>query len=321
MKQPIHPYTVYDSKEAAELLGVDQTTIQRYIRNGKLIATLLGKVYRISGQSLLDLMSLDSESVKVSQDRVRQVENANYIKSKSYLLSNPKGLQYFNLFDLIINVLFSVLNPFHEGLSEDELTLRYIGSRAFNSAMAAYRDTLSGYYQVSYANQRDLLEIQFLIDYFRTFPAKIKEWREANNAQRIENFSPGKIRQALDERDGFNDRRREARYKQFCEYATHVSYPGLKLLINQDNKVEIGPFYDEGKLMNTMYELCLTFGHATTSLSANINIRDVKTTGLMIKLMKEFDNVFQFKITETETFKAHETEINKIIKKMTESHI
>lgn len=69
MKQPIHPYAVYDSKEAGKLLEVDPVTIQRYIRNGKLRATQFGKVYRISGQSLLDLMALDTNAVKMSQDK------------------------------------------------------------------------------------------------------------------------------------------------------------------------------------------------------------------------------------------------------------
>lgn len=59
MKEPIQPYAVYTTEEVAKVLSLQAATIQDYIRKGKLNATKIGgKWYRISGQALLDFMSL-----------------------------------------------------------------------------------------------------------------------------------------------------------------------------------------------------------------------------------------------------------------------
>ncbi len=315
MKIPIHPYSVYTTKEAAQLLSVDPITVQRYIRTGKLGATRLGKVYRITGQALLDLMSLDQESIKFAQDRVRKVENAKYIQSKAFLLTDPRGQKYIELFNITTDSLLASLNPDHVENDEDQLTLRYIGSRIFNTAMAAYRDALSGYYQVSISNQRDLIETQFLTDFFRSFPEKIKEWRAAENKTRRQ-FSPVELRKKLDERDDFKDKKREARYRQFSEYATHITYSGFQLLANTDKKIEIGPFYDEFKLINTFHDLCLNFGAVVISLQANLKIKDGKTAALWVQQMETFDTVLGFKITESETFKIAKKNLLEAVKKL-----
>lgn len=318
MANPIHPYAVYDSKDAAALLRVDVITVQRYIRSGKLQATRLGKVYRITGQSILDLMSLDTESITYVQDRIRKLESTNYIKSKSFLLSNEKGKNYMEQFSLSADTLFASLEP-KDTDNEDALTIKYLGSRAFNTAMAAYRDALSGYYQVSFANQRDLLELQFLLDYFRTERDQIKIWREANNETRYQKFSPAKIRKFLDDRDGFTERKREKKYKMFCEYATHASYQGFRLIANSSNLIEIGPFYDEGKLLNTLYELSLNFGYVVVSITPNLTVQSPKVAQLWIRHGEMFDKVFNFDITKNEKFQEAKENINKIIQQLNES--
>lgn len=315
MANPIHPYAIYDSKEAAALLGVDVITIQRYIRSGKLQATRLGKVYRITGQSLLDLMSLDQDSVMYVQDRIRKTELANYIKAKSFLLSNDKGKKYIELFNLTADTLLTTLEP-KDNDSEDVLTIKYIGSRVFNTAMSAYRDALSGYYQVSFSNQRDLLETQFLLDLFRTERSQIKIWKESDNQTRIEQFSPAKIRKTLDERDGFTERKREKKYKQFCEYASHVTYQGFKLIANSNNLIEIGPFYDESKLLNTIHELCLNFGYVVTSIVANVPVPSPRAAKLWIEHAETFDKVFSFNATQSEQFQAAKENIDKLLKQL-----
>jgi len=64
----------------------------------------------------------------------------------------------------------------HKKLSDDELTLQYLGIRLFNDAAASVRLGLSGYYQVAFLLVRDILEVGFLLDFFRTSPEKIREW-------------------------------------------------------------------------------------------------------------------------------------------------
>jgi hypothetical protein len=49
--------------------------------------------------------------------------------------------------------------------------------------------------------QRDLLEVSFLLDYFRSNRDRIAEWRGCTESARNKYFSAFKIRTALDDRD------------------------------------------------------------------------------------------------------------------------
>ena len=61
--------------------------------------------------------------------------------------------------------------------SEDQLTVQLLGIRLFNGSAVAMKLLLSGYYQASALQQRDLLETVFLLDYFTTSGALIACWR------------------------------------------------------------------------------------------------------------------------------------------------
>lgn len=68
MKEPIQPYAIYTTEEAAKLLNLEVPTIQDYIRRGKLDATKIGgKWYRITGQALVDFMSLGQLDLGLTQ--------------------------------------------------------------------------------------------------------------------------------------------------------------------------------------------------------------------------------------------------------------
>lgn len=293
MKQPIHPYSVYDSKEAAALLNLDPVTIQRYIRGGKLKATQIGKVYRISGQALLDLISLDSDSIKMSQDRVRQIELANFIKAKTYLLNHPKGQQFIVLIDKTNDALITAWNPDFNNSTEDELTLKYIGSRIFNAGVSALHLCYTGYYQNSFSIQRDLLEIQFLLDLFRTFPQKIREWREADDKKIKKVFSPVAVRDLLDRRDGFKEKKRATRYHQYCKYASHMTYAGFSLLTNDLRQIELGPFYNERKLINCLHDIAIHYSYAVMTLISLLKSSSLRAQKSAIDHMKLFHEMFK----------------------------
>lgn len=317
MSEPIHPYAVYTSEEAAKLLKVSVATIQRYIRDKKLQAILVGKWYRIPGRVLIDFMSLDYKSVNTSFQRVRAMEDANYWRSTSFLMSTPQGRQYIELFDLSANLLVALYEPSHTD-SEDELTIKYIIARVFNHGMVAYRNALSGYYQASCTIQRDLIEVAFLADYFRSNPGKIAEWRVANNKERVSKFSPHILYKELDKRDGFTEAKRKAMYQQYCEYATHVSYPGIKLLTNDESLVEIGPFYNENKLINTIHDLVRNFGSIPIYLGIHIKIKKAHAFKLVLGHIQKFDKVYNLKMTENEEFKRRRASIEENIQKLIE---
>lgn len=315
MTEPLHPYAVYTTEEAARLLKVSVATIQRYIRDTKLQATQIGKWYRVSGQALIDFMSLSREDVATSIQRVRVMEDAIYRRSVSHLMSIPQGKEYLDLFDLTAQTLIALLNPNYNP-SDDEMTIKYIGARVFNHAMVAYRNAASGYYQTSYTIQRDLLEISFLTDYFRSYPKKVREWKSATNEERLRNFSPSSLYKALDSRDRFTEQKRKTMYQQYCEYASHVSYPGIRLLTNDQNLVQFGPFYDEKKLLNTIHDLCRNFGALVSYLGTHIKIRDAQTATLVMKHMEKFDKVYNLKMAENEKLQRTKANIESLIQQL-----
>lgn len=190
-----------------------------------------------------NLKSLASEEDKIKLPSLTLI--------KSDLIFDKRLTAYENA----MNAVYS-LTIVHKNRTDDELTIQYIGIRLFNDLAVSLRLMLSGYYQISFAIQRDMIEVAFLLDYLRSFPAKIKEWKSSSNQERVDNFSPVVIRDALDKRDGLINQRRAKKYKLFCEYAAHVSYPGNKLVAPGPKRLgKIGPFFDEKFLKGCFFEL------------------------------------------------------------------
>ncbi|GIK98426.1 MAG: hypothetical protein BroJett029_26350 [Alphaproteobacteria bacterium] len=133
----------------------------------------------------------------------------------------------------------------HVAQNEDELTIQLLGIRLFNGSASALKLLLSGYYQTSALQQRDLLETIFLLDYFSTDKTRIARWRESDERARQKDFAPIVVRKALDERDGFTERRREKAYKLLCELAGHPTYAGFRMLAPQKGgDAHCGPFFE-----------------------------------------------------------------------------
>ena len=154
-----------------------------------------------------------------------------------------------------LNMVFDVTKSYK---TEDkiELTIQYIGARLFNSIVTAIKLMFSGYYQSSVMLQRDIVEIGFLLDYFLSDKSKIEEWKNSSTKERIDKFSPVAVRKALDDRDGFQGRKRQEIYKLMSEMSTHPTYAGFKLLA-PDGKVHLGPFFDAKYLKHLVHELAL----------------------------------------------------------------
>jgi hypothetical protein len=139
---------------------------------------------------------------------------------------------------------------------EDELTVHLLGIRLFNSAAGAVQSLTSGYYQNSVMLQRDILEVSFLLDYFRSNEASIAEWRGCTESERNKKFSAYKVRTALDDRDGFTERKREEHYKLLCNLGAHASYQGFQLLQSTaGGNAHCGPYFANRALEATVAEL------------------------------------------------------------------
>lgn len=139
---------------------------------------------------------------------------------------------------------------------EDILIVKLLGARIFNHIAAAVRLALAGYYQASVLQIRDVLETGFLLDYFSKEPTSIQRWKVVSDDVRIREFAPAKIRIALDERDGFTERKREAHYKLLSNLGAHPTHAGLRMLRpEQDALAHMGPFYVLDMLIATIQEL------------------------------------------------------------------
>jgi hypothetical protein len=159
------------------------------------------------------------------------------------------------------------LTKVHPHRDEDELTVQFLGIRLFNSIVTSYQMMLCGYYQVSLALQRDIVEEGFLLDYFDHDRAQIRRWREADNEERKKHFKQVKIREVLDARDGQPSGERRRIYEMYCEYAAHPTFAG-NILLAPRGLGEIGPFFEEELLRHGLFELTRQSLWATTNYVA-----------------------------------------------------
>ena len=138
---------------------------------------------------------------------------------------------------------------------EDDLTVRLLGIRMFNSISATLKLLLSGYYQNSILQQRDLIETVFLLDYFSGDTALISRWRGADEKTLREEFSPVAVRKKLDERDQYTGKKRAELYKLFSTLAGHPNPRGFDMLKVSSGDHHCGPFFDEKSLLATISDL------------------------------------------------------------------
>jgi hypothetical protein len=117
----------------------------------------------------------------------------------------------------------------HTSRSEDETTMQLLGIRLSNVAASGIKLALSGYYQTAFQQAREIMEIGYLLDYFRTSPEQRTVWKQSDRKTRRELFAPVKIRFALDEPDGDSTKNREAEYNKLSELASHATFRGFRL--------------------------------------------------------------------------------------------
>ena len=139
---------------------------------------------------------------------------------------------------------------------EDMKTIQVLGMRTFNAFGASLKLALSGYNQNSALIMRDILETVFLLCLFRGDRTLIERWRFADDKARRRDFSPAAVRKALDERDGFEGRKREEMYRMFSELAAHPTMKSVYMMRPQkDGDAVIGPFMGPDSLQVVVSEM------------------------------------------------------------------
>jgi hypothetical protein len=141
--------------------------------------------------------------------------------------------------------------------SDEDLKVAVVlGMRSFNAFGASIKLVLSGYHQNSALILRDVLETVFLLDLFAGDRSQITRWRHADKKVQRNEFSPVKVRMALDDRDGFTSKRRAEIYEQFSELAGHPNMKSAWMMRPQkDGDAVIGPFMEATSLEAVISEM------------------------------------------------------------------
>jgi hypothetical protein len=196
-----------------------------------------------------------------SHEEVLRAQSLTLVEQRSDLKD------HLDLVQDAMNVIWAFTQE-HAHNSDDELTMQFFGIRLFNAAAVSIKLALSGYYQKAFVHVRDILETYFLVDYLRANPEKVAVWKSSTKKQRLTDFSPRKIREELDKRDGFKENARKFAYDLISENASHATYRGFHLT-TQGGLGQIGPFVDELKLQAWLEEMAKRLGHGAVVLLAD----------------------------------------------------
>lgn len=106
-------------------------------------------------------------------------------------------------------------------------------------------------------------------------PQELSRWVSLPPNEREKEFKPFKIRQKLDDADGFKERRRGQAYKLFCQYATHPTPEGF-CVISPEGWTKIGPFPSKDQLTACVQELAKHFSYACLLFGAQFKSDDME---------------------------------------------
>jgi hypothetical protein len=157
---------------------------------------------------------------------------------------------------------------------EQHLALLRLGVRCFNSCAAALCLIRCGHWQPAIMVTRDLLETQFLLDLLASDATKLSEWMTLPEKKRNEQFKTVKVREALDARDRFTEKKRASRYKLLSTYGAHPTPEGI-YIISPDGMTQIGPFPDQKILKGVIEELAMVTAHATATIAPLVKPTDL----------------------------------------------
>ena len=172
--------------------------------------------------------SLHKEEEKIRQEHIAIIEQSEELS------------KHFSAIHDSMDIISHIINN-HRNEASDELVIMRLGIRIFNSISSSIKLHLSGYHQTAFTHIRDIIETGFLLDYLITNPDKINIWESLDEKGRKTTFSPVKIRIALDERDGYSEKKRGKLYGLLCNYSTHPTPEGFKLF-SPNGLSNIGPF-------------------------------------------------------------------------------
>jgi hypothetical protein len=194
-----------------------------------------------------DIIPQNLASLHSAEEQLRQ-------KAHSMIADDPRLQLHLAVTEAAMD-LADILRKFDT--SDENLKVAMVlGMRTFNAFAASIKLALSGYHQNSALILRDVMETAFLLDLFAGDPPLIERWRYADKKARMKKFSPVKVREALDARDGFKSKKRFEIYELFSELAGHPNMKSSWMMRPQkDGDAVIGPFMEATALEAVITEM------------------------------------------------------------------
>jgi hypothetical protein len=213
-------------------------------------------------------------------------EEALHQESLRRIAEMPDLAAHLVMIEQAMNLMTALL-PSSEVEDEDQLMVGNLGIRCFNALASCLKLMLSGYYQAATLQIRDLLETAFLLDHFSSDPALVTQWRTISDRDRKRLFSPFAVRDALDNRDGFQGMKRKAAYEQLCKLAGHATPEGAVMLAPDPSErtVHCGPFLENTALQAVISEAALTAIQAAGCLRLVIKTQSLEANSARVSFM------------------------------------
>lgn len=217
-------------------------------------------------------------------DLLADGEQAIRDQSKAAIAASEDLSLHARMIERSLNVLYYMAQR-RPHVDEDDLVMQMLTVRLFNSGASTMKLLMGGYYQTAVMVLRDILESTFLLDYFQSNPDQIKVWRECDEKTRLDKFGAGKIRTALDNRDGYKERKRAAAYALLCQLGTHPTYAGFQMMQKKGSDlVNVGPFFAQASLDAVLFELAKTIMQAG-SLAIQAEERSIAEYRMSVEFM------------------------------------
>ncbi|PCJ06276.1 MAG: hypothetical protein COB16_13835 [Rhodobacteraceae bacterium] len=126
--------------------------------------------------------------------------------------------------------------------------------RTFDASSYCLRSAMSGNYTGCAMYARDILETQFLLSYLLDEPGRPEAWLLSNPKASPEKYKPVVVRKYLDDRDGFEGKKRMQNYKALSTLGAHPSPGGLELKRDGGKAIRSGPFKQRDTLEQCIQE-------------------------------------------------------------------
>lgn len=196
--------------------------------------------------------------------RVHGHEEQLRLKALTQIKGNPK----LELHVAVVEAAMDLADVYRQWPTTDEdlRVTQFLGMRVTNAFCSSLKLLLSGYGQNAALIQRDILETVFLLDLFNSHRHLIERWRHADKQARMKEFSPVKVREQLDARDGNTTKKRAEMYEMFSILAGHPNMNSTLMMRPQkDGDIFVGPFIEATALeagIGEMGRLAVQFGES-----------------------------------------------------------